>query len=181
MEINKEKEKFMILSGAVSAVVITGIDAFFASEYSLAMSKCIFMAVFFSVLALIKLKDKVELTASLYIAGIFLSAGLVVYALPYFNNLKAQSSAGEIIKALESYKARNGFYPAKLETLKPEFIGKMPKAKYTVLWNSFYLLDGSLVYVNEPPFNLMKYDFTRGKWSWCGSEAFGKILALGRN
>ena len=34
----------------------------------------------------------------------------------------------------------------------------------------------SLIYINTPPFNLMRYDFTNKKWVWCGREAFVKIL-----
>lgn len=181
MDMNNEKNGFVVLIGGLAAIAILMVDVIFTSEPQMAIPKCLLMTVAFVILALVKFKDKAKLKASFAVAGIFVVAGLFAYAFPAFNDITAKSAAGEIIKAAESYKAKTGAYPQKLEDLRPAFISKIPRAKYTVLWSNFYILDGNLVYVNTPPFDLRQYAFADGKWTWCGSGTFAKILSLPKN
>ncbi|MEF3280941.1 MAG: hypothetical protein K6357_08270 [Elusimicrobiota bacterium] len=176
METNSKNQNFSILIAGIVAVVIVVIDIIFASEASIALTKSLVIMLVFVLLTLFRYKDKAKLKELLTITGIFLVVGVIAYIFPYLNNLSAQSSADKIIKAVENYKARTGSYPQNLEDLKPDFLTEIPKAKYTFLWNNFYLIDGNLVYVNAFPYNIMKYDFIDGKWIWCKPEICVKMF-----
>jgi len=171
----------MILTSGLAAVAIILVDVIFTSEPQTAILKCLFLSAAFIILAALKLKDRPKLKGSLAASGIFIAAGMSTYFFPYINDMTARSAANGVIKAAESYKAKNGVYPQKLEQLSPAFISKIPRAKYTILWSNFYILDGNLVYVNTPPFNLRQYDLAGGRWTWCGSGTFAKILGLPKN
>lgn len=178
MDINNGKNWIAILTGSLAAIIIVLVDVVFFSEPQLAMPKCLLLTTCFFMLALVKFKDKAKFNTSLVIACIFLAAGIFAYSFTAINDMTAKSAAAEVIKAADNYKAKNGAYPQKLEELSPEFISAIPRAKHTVLWNNFYLIDGKLVYINTPPFNLRQYDLAERKWTWCGSATFAKILTL---
>jgi len=169
-------KKIFVLVSVVVGVVILIVDIFFAGEYSLAGVKYLILAVICAIYSVFKIKDMEIFKTGMIVTSLFIVLTTFSYCFPYINNITAQRSGSKLVEAIENYKTKNGSYPKSLDDLKPEFITRIPKAKYTMLWNNFYWVDNSLIYINTPPFNLMRYDFTNKKWVWCGREAFVKIL-----
>lgn len=175
---NEKKDMLWIVIIVLTAISIIAVDLFFSGEYPLALAKSLFMALAMLVLILIKFNDKPLLKKSLVCFGVFLALALVSWWFPYFNNKLADSNGKVIVKALESYKNEKGKYPASLEDLVPKYIDSLPRAKYTFLWKDFYWVDNNLVYVNDAPVNLMKYDFNSSRWTWTGSETYSRLLLM---
>ena len=171
-----ENYKTSLRIGVIIAAVILLVDLFFASEASIAIFKFFLISVIFLIMAIFKFRDKVQFKFLLSLSSVFLSGILVSYIFVSINNFRAKSVANEIIKACEDYKTKNGFYPQKIEDLTKDYISNIPKAKFTLLWGDFYLLDKKLIYINTPPLNVVEYDLENGKWGYGGTEAFAKIL-----
>ena len=84
------------------------------------------------------------------------------------NNHLAKTRAEHLIVAVNEYKAQYQRYPRTLDELVPELLTKIPKAKYTVLFNNFIYTNreshATLMYFDFPPFGRTYYDFNKQEW-----------------
>ena len=100
--------------------------------------------------------------------GIYLAAVAAVFALNHANNRLAQQRADALVSAVGAFHAKYARYPGSLDELVPEFIDRVPLAKYTLGMNRFSYLerqgDAHLSYVEFPPFGRPIYRFSRGSW-----------------
>jgi len=91
-----------------------------------------------------------------------------VFGVKYLNRIMAQSRAETIIAAVEQYKADNNMYPQNLEVLVPEYLEKVPKAKFSVLYNQFryHASEGNpfMYYYEFPPYGRQGYKFKQKLW-----------------
>lgn len=78
----------------------------------------------------------------------------------------AKHRAQELVTACYKYKAGHGEFPEKLQDLVPEFIPKVPRAKYTARNGNFNYRRGNLMWVSMEPFGRSYYDFDREKWGF---------------
>lgn len=87
-----------------------------------------------------------------------------------FHAATARNHAAQVIDACRAYQARHGMLPDHLEDLVPEFLARVPRAKYTLQWGEFTYWTSSrtshtLMYVSLPPFGRRVYHFEEGRWS----------------
>lgn len=101
-------------------------------------------------------------------AAVFIGAMAMVFVLNWANNQIARKRASTLIAAVKAFNQKLDRYPAKLEELAPEFIERVPIAKYTLTDNSFRYISTpeshSLFYVSMPPFGRPTYTFERDEW-----------------
>ena len=81
-----------------------------------------------------------------------------------------------MVSAAEKYKAKYGKYPENPEALAPEFLAKVPRAKYTLLWGGFYIADGKIMYVSPMMFMTSGYDMAAGRRMCTGFPGLAAIL-----
>lgn len=100
--------------------------------------------------------------------AIYAAASLSVFALNVLNNRIAAERGAEIATALKAFHVAKGHYPGTLSDLAPDFIARVPRAKYTVGFSEFrYYPQRSppiLFYVALPPFGRMNYRFEKEDW-----------------
>jgi hypothetical protein len=89
-----------------------------------------------------------------------------------WNDRIARGRADEIVQALTFYKAQHGDYPTALSALVPEQLAAVPRAKYTLMFNSFvYGYDpikhrGALQYTTLPPFDMAVFSLETQSWGY---------------
>jgi hypothetical protein len=109
---------------------------------------------------------KEELTKVL-IYGVIVIA---VFTSNTINNKIAQNRANDLVLIIENFHQVTGDYPKTLNDLVPSYLPKVPKAKYTLGFNSFnYINDQgsiSLFYHAIPPFGRPTYVFDRKEWRY---------------
>ena len=102
--------------------------------------------------------------------AIYMAAVVLVLVFNWLNNRLARSRAEQLIVAVEAFHAKNARYPARLSELVPEYIDRVPVAKYVLSGNFFYSSGGGkdpfLFYVDVPPFGRPTYSFARKEWSY---------------
>ncbi|MFZ3073041.1 MAG: hypothetical protein WA162_07340 [Thermodesulfobacteriota bacterium] len=101
-------------------------------------------------------------------AAVFIGAMAMVFVFNWANNQIARKRAETLIAAVKAFNQKHQRYPAKLEELAPDFIDRVPIAKYTLTDNSFRYIstqeNHSLFYVSMPPFGRPTYSFERNEW-----------------
>lgn len=100
--------------------------------------------------------------------GIYLAAVMLVFVLNAANNRIAAARAERLIAAVKGYHATHHRYPETLDELVPEFIERVPLAKYTLAFNQFFYINlegrASLFYMALPPFGRPTYSFADDSW-----------------
>ena len=67
-------------------------------------------------------------------AGMYLLLGIATVSTMRFHSATAQTHAAQVIDACRAYQARHGTLPDRLDSLVPEFLAAVPRAKYTLQW-----------------------------------------------
>jgi hypothetical protein len=110
-------------------------------------------------------------------------AACAIYALTFLlvwtyiltNRNMAARRADALIAACDAYDAKHGRYPDRLEELIPEFVDRIPRARYVVMWGEFdyyaFPTEGAerhhtLKYVVVPPFGRRLYHLEERRWSY---------------
>ncbi len=113
-------------------------------------------------------------------ALVFVGLFLIALGLDVANKKIAMSRAETIIAACRSYKDKTGAYPETLQALVPEYMTTVPRAKYTVLWNTFHYHEGRLAWMLVPMTVMPSYDLSAGKWSFAAQDALPVVLGKAR-
>ena len=152
----------------VIALVLFVVDAFVLNQGLIAIV-CLLTIFLYRLPKSISLKlkkrsPKTQLTKSL-IYGVM---ALCVFGANSMNNKMAKGRAEQLISVIEHYYLDNGKYPRDFENLVPEYLSKVPIAKYTLSYNKFRYIrhgnDAMLFYVSFPPFGRPVYKFRDKKW-----------------
>ncbi|MFH1602606.1 MAG: hypothetical protein ABIH03_01720 [Pseudomonadota bacterium] len=102
--------------------------------------------------------------------AIYLVAVILVFALNAANNRVARARAEDLIAVVKAFHAKYQRYPKSLEELVPNYLERVPVAKYTLIFNRFWYMTSvdytSLFYVDFPPFGRPTYSFTHDKWRY---------------
>jgi hypothetical protein len=77
----------------------------------------------------------------------------------------ARNNSAGLIAAAEQYKADTGAYPAAAADLRPKYMAKMPRARYTVTNGQYILRPGKLYFYVDPTMLVEEYDFAAKTWS----------------
>jgi hypothetical protein len=103
-------------------------------------------------------------------AGIYFVMAVTVLACIQVGNGRAGRKAELLIAACEEYRTVNIVYPESLTDLVPDFIDKIPKAKYAYAAGQFHYVsreDSHLLwYVSFPPFGKRIYRFETKEWGF---------------
>jgi hypothetical protein len=100
--------------------------------------------------------------------AVYFTAIALVFVLNWTNNRIAAIRGDTLVAAIKAFHVKYQRYPESLETLVPEFIKSVPRAKYTLANGHFMYLNSEgralLFYTAVPPFGRSTYDFSRGAW-----------------
>jgi hypothetical protein len=100
--------------------------------------------------------------------AVYLGAVVLVLVLNGVNNGIAASRGEGLVSAVKAFHAKYRQYPESLDSLVPEFIEGVPRAKYTLQYGAFTYIrterGALLYYVESPPFGRPTYDFNSGRW-----------------
>jgi hypothetical protein len=172
-EIKKVPEKMpSIKRSMIIALSLFIVDAFILNQGVIAFIVLIIGLPVMTVKAIRKRKDGIQLRVRLIIMGIYALMVILVFMSNHLNNLMAEKHAEVIITACEQYKMKNGEYPPSLSVLVPEFIERVPDAKYTLSSNKFIYINDvrsnshTLMFVEVPPFGRSYYVLEEKKWKY---------------
>lgn len=102
--------------------------------------------------------------------AVYLLSVILVLGLNALNNRVARVRAEALVVAVKAYHAKNQRYPKSLEELVPDYIERVPLAKYTLMFNRFSYNTSdqytSLFYVALPPFGRPTFSFNRDAWGY---------------
>jgi hypothetical protein len=121
-------------------------------------------------LAIVKLMRTGWSAARIHVitGAIYLLMAVAVLGTKYTNEVIARHRADMVISAVRHYEHRHNRLPTQLEELVPDFLPSVPRAKYTLLFGSFWYLASpnhhTLMWMTFPPFGRMLYRFEDGKW-----------------
>ena len=118
-------------------------------------------------LAGLRRRELFELRAiQLAVCVVVVVASLSAYSA---NNHLATDRAEEVISAVDKFHSRHEHYPPSLKELVPEYVKEVPRAKYTLLFGSFYYGDSEgapyLMYYGWLPFERRYYRFASKTWT----------------
>ncbi|NQT32641.1 MAG: hypothetical protein HQ594_03095 [Candidatus Omnitrophica bacterium] len=154
------------------AVFICFIDSFVYSQGGIALLTVIIAMVILIpkiLIALVK-KNSQLCKQRIVIAGIYLLMAIMVFTAISMNNKLASKRADRLILACNSYKEKYQKYPDTLENLVPEFISRVPKAKFALSYSEFMYISRKdshlLVYYAAPPFGRWVYKMETKSWGY---------------
>jgi len=155
-------EKKGLVQAAIIAVILIFLFAFLFESPLTAF-------VVFVILAAVSLLQKgSESGVRMKKVVIYLFMFLLTMGITMANNHFAKQSAAGIIAAAESYMQKRGTYPGQLSDLVPEYLPKVPAAKYTLYANDFKYIarekQHTLIYVKKPPYGKAYYILEEKKW-----------------
>jgi hypothetical protein len=152
------------------AIILFGLGAFVFNQGAIAFITLLIALPIMFVKALINRNDKPLLKKRLTACGIYLLMSVLIFTSMAINNKIAKSRAEVVIVACKKYKDTNKKYPERLSDLVPDFIRKIPVAKYALGSNRFLYSASEeshlLLYTAMPPFGKPTYNFERKEWSY---------------
>lgn len=148
------------------AIILVAVDAFLLNQGAIAAITAIVLLVRLPWIFRKKVADTRRRRLRNF--AIYMSAVVLVFALNIGNNAIAQHRAEALVVTVKAYHAKYRCYPTALADLAPEFIDRVPIAKYTFwgfFWYAKYECDRAvLFYVKVPPFGRPTYSFERDEW-----------------
>jgi hypothetical protein len=114
-------------------------------------------------------------TRHLAACGVYALSFLLVWTYILTDRDGAARRAEKLITACHAYEAKYGRYPEHLGELVPEFVDRIPRARYVVMWGEFdyhaFPAEGAerrhtLKYVVVPPFGRRLYHLEERRWSY---------------
>lgn len=102
-------------------------------------------------------------------AGIYTLMSVLILAANLANNMHARSQSVRLITKCNDYKAKYGRFPESLEALAPEFIRRVPRAKFVPGRNGRFTYTAAadshrLMYTSLPPFARRFYVLEERAW-----------------
>jgi hypothetical protein len=152
----------------IIATILFILDVFIFNQGTIALITLLIALPVMIVKALLCWKNKPLLKKRFVACGIYLIMAILILTSNAINNQIAKSRAEKLITACGKYKDRNNKYPENLSDLAPDFIKKIPVAKYTLMSNQFFYMASKdshlLFYMAIPPFGRPTYNFEKQKW-----------------
>ena len=154
----------------IIAVAIFVLDAYLLNQGVIAMVFLFLVAPITLIKASFAWKNADMRKRRLVAAGVYFIMAITVLAYIQVNNRRASRKADLLIAACKEYRAVHIAYPEKLTDLVPDFLEKIPKAKYAYSASQFHYVsreDAHLLwYVSFPPFGKRIYRFETKKWGF---------------
>ena len=157
--------KTIIIASAVFVL-----DAYLFNQGVIAMAFLLLVAPIILIKAVFAWKNTALRKRRLAAAGIYAVMAVMVLIYIQVNNRRAGRKADLLIAACEEYRAVHTIYPEELVDLVPDFIDRIPIAKYAYATGQFHYAsrkDSHLLwYVSFPPFGKRVYRFETEKWGF---------------
>lgn len=158
---------------SVAALIWAGLDAFLFGQGVIAFVVFAVGLLYLVPRALLALRgDRALFKLRLAKAGVTMAAGAAAIAAIGYANRVAEDRALAVISAVETFKAKRGRYPDRLNELVPAFLPAVPSAKpYGMLGQFQYWssqppdVHHTLMYTALPPFGRRLYNFEEHRWS----------------
>lgn len=156
---------------AIVAAIWAGLDAFFVGQGAIALIMIAVSVLYLLPRAIMARTDRALFRLRLAKAGITLGAAAAAIAAIGYAISQTEGRARVVISAVETYKAKRGRYPERLEELVPTFLPAVPRAKpYGMLsdfryWSAPPEGNHTLMYVVYPPYARQLYHFEEHRWS----------------
>ncbi len=169
--IAKSKAVFKPLrKSIITAVCLFFFDSFILGQIAIAVFTVIAMVFWFIPRTLFALKRKDVLAHRLLKAVIYLVMIGAILTANFVNNRIARTRAQRIIDAVNRFSIQYQRYPQQLNELVPEFLAKIPLAKYTILYNNFIYTNfegrAHLMYFSFPPYGRPYFNFNSQTWGF---------------
>ena len=165
----EDKEANMKKTIIIAAAVFI-LDAYFLNQGFIAVLFLTLVAPITLISALFAWKNTGTRKRRLSGAGIYFIMAVAVLAYIQLGNSRAGKKAEVLIAACEEYRTVHIAYPESLTDLVPDFIDKIPKAKYAYAAGQFHYVsrkDSHLLwYVLFPPFGKKVYSFETKEWGF---------------
>ena len=154
----------------IIAVTVLILDAYFLNQGFIAAVFLLLVAPITLISAFFAWKKTDVRQRRLSDAGIYLIMAVTVLAYIQLGNSRAAKKAELLIAACAQYRSVHMTYPESLIDLVPDFIDRIPKAKYAYAAGQFHYAsrEGShlLWYVSFPPFGKRAYSFETKEWGF---------------
>jgi len=154
----------------VIAAVLYVFDAFILNQGLIALITIFVVVIVLLPRAFLSLKNKPLFKNRLLKATIYFIMAVAIFGSNFINNRIAKYRAEKLIEACYEYHNKHQQYPNKLQDLVPDFISKVPSAKFTLSSNEFRYISSDkghmLMYGHLPPFGRPIYDFEKGQWGY---------------
>ena len=154
----------------IIAIILFGLDAFVLNQGIIALITLVIVLPIKIIKALMSRKNEFFFKKRLKVCGVYLLMSVVIIISNSMNNKLAKNRAQVLIAACEKFKYKNNEYPKKLSDLIPNFIEKIPAAKYTFHSNRFFYISSKeshlLSYTVVPPFRRSIYNFVSKEWTF---------------
>lgn len=165
-----KKKPNIPITVTVVALALFFIDAFVLNQGVIALITLIIGLPILLIRTLVSYKDKALRKKRFIVVGIFSIMVFLILTSNGINNKIAEKRAELIIVACEEYKDKYGAFPSSLSALVPEFLDKIPRAKYTFSFNSYRYLTPEdkheIMYVTLPPFGRRYYELENKRWGY---------------
>lgn len=160
-----------MLSAILVSIVLLG-GYFLSGVQYLPRLLAIMSAGLFGLTALVflALSKRREAAAYALQALVFAGAFFVIHGVCKLENRRAARGAVEIAGAYDAYKAKNGKYPEKPALVVPEYLKGFRDARHTIMWASYRVAGGKVMYVVEPGLMGRAYDMASKEWSSVSME-----------
>lgn len=150
------------------AITVLFLDAYLFNQGVLSLVFLLLVVPVQFIRALISFRNKEAMKQKFASAGIYLAMAVMALLYIHANNSMAERRANELIAACEQYHSAHGIYPETLGDLVPDYIKKIPKAKYAYANNQFLYIahedSHTLLYTSFPPFGRQLYRFELKRW-----------------
>ena len=144
------------------------LDALVLNQGAISLLVCIWLLVIGLPITFLDKKYEVIRKQRLRNIAIYFVAVIFVFVFNAVNNNIAKHRADVLVSAVKAFHAKNQRYPKSLEELVPDYVERIPLAKYSLEFNHFFYRPHSphpmLFYIDFPPFGRPSYDFGRDEW-----------------
>jgi hypothetical protein len=94
----------------------------------------------------------------------------IVFGNSWLQSRIAHRNAELIIHACTQYQKSHGSFPPTLETLVPEYLSSVPRAKYSLIFGGYLYSEWEgkhdLMWIQTPPFGRPYYMFEEARWGY---------------
>ena len=154
----------------ITAAILFVLDAFVTNQGAISIILILLIVLWWLPKSAFKKHKGQSPKAELTKALIYGLVAIAVFSSNIINNKIAKGCANDLIQVIENYHQTTGQYPQTLTELVPTYLPNVPKAKYTLIFNSFtyvnYQGNVSLFYTALPPFGRPTYVFNRKEWKY---------------
>jgi len=157
-----------LVRSSLTAFALFLLDAFVFNQFVIVLITIVILLPFLLYRSFKDRMNKPRLRTRLGIVGIYCVMVVMIMTANRINNGVARDRTEMLAAACEQYKTGHGKYPGRLDDLVPEFLERVPPAKYTLFSSGFFYvsLEGghTIGFVAIPPYGRLYYTLETKTW-----------------